>query len=115
MGYYTRYSLEVHGIKDVEEHTSLREIINDFYCFQDDEFDLYESEAYFSPEDETKWYKHETDMINLSKHFPNMTFCLEGIGEDREDMWRKYFHAGVVECCPAQISYPNPAIIRWND
>ena len=118
MGYYTRYSLEVRGIKNVEEHTSLRDFIesNHYnYCFQEDKMDLYESEAYFAPEEECKWYNHEEDMINLSKRFPDMTFCLEGEGEDREDMWRKYFHNGIVDYCPAHISYPSPTKIDWHD
>ena len=115
MGYYTRYSLEVHGIKNVQEHIVLREMIDKFYCFQKDEFALYESEACFYPDDKAKWYSHENDMIRLSQFFPNMTFCLEGIGEDREDMWRKYFHNGIVDYCPAHISYPSPTKINWND
>ena len=115
MGYYTRYSLEVRGIKDVQEHATLREMIDKFDCFQEDEYMFYESEACFYPEDETKWYSHENDMIHLSQLFPNMTFCLEGIGEDREDMWRKYFHNGVVDYCHAHISYPTPTKIDWKD
>ena len=43
-----------------------------------------------------------------------MTFCLEGKGEDHKDMWRKYFHNGIVEFCPAYISYADPKTIMWN-
>lgn len=117
MGYYTHYSLEVHGIKNAEEHASLRDFIGSSsynYCFQEDEMDVYESEAYFASEDECKWYGHEKDMINLSKQFPDMIFCLEGDGEERGDMWRKYFHNGIMEFCPAYISYPSPKTIMWN-
>ena len=115
MGYYTRYSLEVRGIKDVQEHATLRELVDKFDCFQKDEFELYESKAYFYPDDEVKWYRHENDMLRLSQFFPDMTFCLEGIGEDNEDMWRKYFHNGIVDYCPAHISYPSPTKINWKD
>ena len=117
MGYYTHYSLEVHGIKNVEEHASLRNFIESAsynYCFQEDEMDLYESEAYFAPEDESKWYNHEEDMIILSQWFPDMTFCLEGDGEEHGDMWRKYFHNGIMEFCPVHISYPDPKTIMWH-
>lgn len=116
MGYYTYYSLEVHGIKNVKEHKALQEIISkDCYAFRTDDCDDYDCEAYFPASDEVKWYEHEENMIKISKQFPNMTFCLEGVGEDREDMWRKYFHNGDVEYCPAHIEYPAPRKIQWND
>ena len=116
MGYYTYYSLEVHGIKNKEEHKALQNLIADnYYGLSTDNCDSYDSEAYFPASDETKWYEHEEDMIKISQQFPNMTFCLEGIGEDREDMWRKYFHNGVVDYCPAHISYLLPTKVKWDD
>ena len=114
MGYYTSYFLEVHNIKNAKEHEALRKAVENLERFGEDEYDLYESEAYFFPLDEFKWYEHEQDMLILSKLFPNLTFCLEGHGEDAEDMWRKYFHSGIVELCPGSISYPSPTKIHWD-
>ena len=115
MGYYTHYSLEVRGIKTIGEHATLCNRIEKFDCFQKDAYSLYDPEAYFESNYETKWYEHENDMIHLSQFFPDMTFCLEGIGEDYDDRWRKYFHNGIMDYCPACISYLKPTKIYWND
>ncbi len=42
------------------------------------------------------WYEHDKDMKALSLHFPDMVFKLEGAGEDRDDVWVKYYHNGKV-------------------
>ena len=55
-----------------------------------------------------KWYDHYYEMAKLSKEFPSLYFELEGFGEDREDMWREYFHNGEAMHSNAKIIYDKP-------
>ena len=52
------------------------------------------------------WYDHEIDMIDLSKKFPDILFCLQGTGEENEDIWEKYFQNGKMQRCYAEIVIP---------
>lgn len=54
-----------------------------------------------------KWYDHETDMKQLSLEFPHILFTLSGDGEEKEDLWRKYFLAGKMQVAEAIIVYDN--------
>ena len=115
MGYYTDYSLTVRGVQNETEFNALRNEVKNFYGLYVNEDEAFDTEVYFPVCDEAKWYDHETDMRELSRKFPNMTFCLEGDGEDREDMWREYYHNGDMEYCPAQIVYEEPTKIKWDN
>lgn len=54
-----------------------------------------------------KWYEHEEDMKQLSLQFPHILFTLSGDGEEKEDLWRKYFLAGKMQVARAIIVYDN--------
>lgn len=113
MGYYTNYSLEVRGIQSEDEHRALCEEVKNFYGLYVEEGKPFDTEAYFPTYEEVKWYGHKTDMLELSREFPDMSFCLEGAGEEHDDMWREYYHNGDMECCPAKIVYEKPIKIKW--
>ena len=44
----------------------------------------------------TKWHDHEDHLKALSRAFPSYLFELEGVGDEYEDLWRKYALGGVV-------------------
>ena len=44
----------------------------------------------------TTWYCHEIDMEEISRSFPNVTFVLEGKGDNLKDHWRKRFVNGMM-------------------
>jgi hypothetical protein len=58
--------------------------------------------------DSMKWYDHDTEMIQISKDFPDVYFVLYGEGEERDDNWVKFYHNGESECCMARITYERP-------
>ena len=58
--------------------------------------------------DMNKWYDHYDEMIFLSKEFPSLYFELEGQGEDRDDLWKEYFHNGEGMHSDAQITFDTP-------
>ena len=124
MGYYTCYSMEVRKIKDRKEFNDLlealkaREILateNQYGTFSGANFYDEDHIALFASYDECKWYDHTYDMVVISKLFPNMVFRLSGEGEARYDMWHEYFHNGEAEECRAQIIFPKPSTIEWEE
>lgn len=48
----------------------------------------------FTGEDDAKWYNCVDDMIELSVAFPLTTFRVDGIGENANDIWVKWFYDG---------------------
>ena len=124
MGYYTYFSLEARHIKDRAEYDSIMDYMKNHELMQHegeygifDEGKFYEEDgiAYFDAYDEAKWYDHTYDMLKLSKAFPKVMFKLSGDGEERDDMWHEYFLNGNSELCTAQVIYPEPTEIDWDD
>ena len=91
MGYYTHYEIEM--TPDLPEVRA---------AIEDEEYMAY---AIGEGGDSCKWYDHEADMWALSRRFPDVLFELSGEGEEAGDLWRKYFKAGKMQSCPAQITY----------
>lgn len=50
-------------------------------------------------------WDHDTDMINISKMYPDAVFRLEGKGEENSDMWVNYYKNGKVQECQARIVF----------
>ena len=115
MGYYTYYSMSAQNIKSYEEYKSILEVVGHFEIFYKSDYDDNIHEAEFYTYDECKWYDHTADMKNISRLFPNVVFKLHGEGEDRDDIWDAYYQNGFIEVCPAEIVYPKPKTIKWND
>ncbi len=55
--------------------------------------------------DKWKWYDHDEDMKILSVQFPEVTFILEGEGEEAGDLWRAYYKSGKMKTYEAKIVY----------
>lgn len=110
MGYYTAYNLEVENydkatgvrsadvapdvLKEIVAELEKRDVIGyalteDLYCA-----------------DHVKWYDHDSDMIEVSKLFPDVLFCLHGEGELNADLWDAYYLDGKMQDCQATVVYP---------
>jgi hypothetical protein len=107
MGYYTNYSLAI--FKVVKGKAEERENPNSLMLIQElrkknshAEFALTESGE---SREECKWYDHQKDLIRFSKKHRNILFQLSGLGEDRDDMWVKYFLNGKYQVSRATIKY----------
>lgn len=124
MGYYTYYSMEARNITDEEQYNAIIEEMKEmellatedkYGVFDESKYFIVSHDAQFDSYDETKWYDNEYDMVKLSKLFPNVTFKLHGDGEERDDMWNKYFQDGKCEECLVHITYDKPMIIKWEE
>lgn len=89
MGYYTNFEFSMCGEKDrvIAAFKRIEELTDNLItwaCGEDilDEI-LNGNTAYF----EAKWYKSKEDIAKVAKEFPDVSFTLEGQGEDREDWW----------------------------
>lgn len=121
MGYYTSFNLIVTKregslVEEIERETELEiakklcEISDWFYpdnfneAVEKSDYPLAELISF----DTIKWYDHYNEMVILSKYFPSLYFELEGFGEERDDIWREYFHNGEGMHSDAKITYDTP-------
>ena len=91
MGYITKYLLSVYN-----EEKKLPDDIDDLNF--DDVGDILAATV-------EKWYTYDIDMKRYSKKHPEITFLLEGQGENSEDLWRCYFKNGKMFHTDAKIIY----------
>lgn len=94
MGYFTYYELTIdHDSKENQFKIAkaLSQLEYFSYYWKDSDPDCIEDVIGY---EEMKWYDHEEDILEISKQFPDITFCLHGEGEDRGDVWNKYFKNG---------------------
>jgi uncharacterized protein YodC (DUF2158 family) len=85
MGYYTYFSLALHGKTDDVEacEQTIKSDLDDF------------SEALLIGESvEAKWYEWEIDMDKIAKKHPNVIIQLCGDGEASDDMWECRWYQG---------------------
>lgn len=119
MGYYTDHTLYV---KNVESHAQFDELVNALqemeiydYAVTGNDYDAYKKSVTFYCCDSVKWYNHDDDMKRISIQFPDMTFMIEGHGEEFGDLWRCYYKNGEQEFCRGEIFFEEPDEIIWED
>lgn len=104
MGYYTSYTL---SWDCGNSKTTWDEVSKEIKSRQNEGQILFHGEDGGGDNAEPcKWYEHEKDVAEFSKLYPDVLFELDGAGEDKGDIWRKYFLNGKVQVCEAKITYP---------
>ena len=106
MGYETHYNLEWANAPD---NFDLGTVI--------DFLEQNTPAGYYWPEvltniDAVKWYDYATDMLALSRVYPNITFVMTREGEEFGDFTKEYFLNGKHEGVRAELVYPDPATIQ---
>lgn len=120
MGYYTCYTLYAKTPDDQRLLTETSDAINEWlkehqiigYAlgeYEDDDTNTTTWEWHH----DCKWYEHDEDMQALSEAFPDVVFCLHGVGEEQYDEWDSYWHHGENEECRVEVSMPKPERIKW--
>jgi len=90
MSYRTYFTLLVNGEFSPEHEEEINQKYNEGWdLFQDDQ----------------TWFNCDQDMKEYSLKYPELVFTLQGLGEDRDDMWFKYFKNGKMQECPAIITF----------
>lgn len=111
MGYYTDYTLSVYRAEKQDDGnivmvSTIPEIVESQIDEEIELMDVFREgnikDAYYTND---TWYNHEEDMRLLSSKFPDFVFWLSGNGEINEDIWQKFFVAGKMQSCYAQIVY----------
>lgn len=107
MGYYTYYTLktepDLSTLPDVQTAISEHEEMQ--YAFG----------PIGDPDDATKWYEWEKDMVEFSRRFPEVLFTLFGEGEESGDFWVAYFRNGKKQLCRGEIVYPEFSEDSWEE
>lgn len=123
MGYYTYHTLTAKSktltpelIEEINEWLAKRQVID--YALRKGEYcgecaETCERWSEWEDAGECSWYEHREDMEALSKAFPDITFCLHGEGDSREDVWDEYWLNGDCERCQAVLEIPEPTRIKW--
>lgn len=123
MGYETQFTLEVKDIDNVGydsykivKYMHEKQDQDDWFYPFDYQIDNFIREIQpeygsafaleFDESDGLKWHDHEKEMKQLSKEFPDVLFKLHGEGEDKYDIWDKYFMGGKMQSCYAEITCP---------
>jgi hypothetical protein len=87
MGYYTHYQLDTDDDMNRCPTCGTAGVI-------DHQVGIEEMIGYDPFGGECKWYKYEEEMKAYSKKYPNVTFILDGEGEESGDIWRAWFKNG---------------------
>ena len=108
MGYYTVYELEAYeNGKRINKEREREICAFARECSEITSYmDIYKFEELSS--DSIKWYSHDQDLLELSKHFPSVIFELTGEGEDHDDNWIAYYCNGKMEYLHGHIVYDEP-------
>ena len=121
MGYYTRHTMAARGtnltperVEEINQWLKDKDLIR--YAFEEGTWNS--GAANFMEGDwecygECKWYEHHEDMTALSQAFPDITFRVEGEGEDRYDNWVEYYLNGDCEHCVTVVEFEEPTRIKW--
>lgn len=106
MGYYTDYTLELHGHPDEIDRFNEADVRVPSYDREliGEVLDRDSDDTFYAQE--IKWYGHMDDMEIISTAWPNIFFTLTGYGENQGDIWVAYFKAGKSEKSKARIQLP---------
>lgn len=82
MGYYTSHELKVKDPKDYETIKTELETLSG-----------YESMLF---DDSCKWYEQNENCLKVSSNNPDITFAIEGDGEESGDQWQRVYKSGAM-------------------
>ena len=96
MGYYTNYEISAENTTGID--------------MDEVESRLHEISGYtglsFSGVYNCKWYDMKEHMLKLSLEFPQITFYVEGSGEEQGDTWKAIFKNGVSKTVRPTVVWP---------
>jgi hypothetical protein len=112
MGYYTQYSLNIYKKSGKElnsnEFSNVAEFLSKHVVEESYALGIRSYDDHWFIENDAppvKWYDHEADMKETSRCFPDLVFELYGEGEEKGDIWKKYFFNGKVQRASVIISF----------
>lgn len=103
MGYYTHFKIVLGKstnenkeqlIKDIKKYCSG---LTSFLEYEYTNYDYNDIVTEYGEYVYGKWYNFEEEMVELSKHYPNLNITVNGHGEQIGDEWVLYVKAGKTE------------------
>lgn len=111
MGYYTDFYLQAAPVTEDQFH-SIDSALQELRSMREAYFD--DGTGYWENTEDT-WYQSFDNMVEVSRHFPEVTFTLTGYGDQRDDQWIDYFKNGQVQCCSIYTLQTPLRPHRWSD
>jgi len=99
MSYETKYELEIQPANGAR----LEDIINNLFEFS--EHAEWVIDQHGNSRQDGTWYGEERDLCFFSKRYPEELFILSGVGEDEDDIWKKYIKNGKCQHSQAKIVF----------
>ena len=109
--YYTDFYLQAAPVTEDQFH-SIDSALQELRSMREAYFD--DGTGYWENTEDT-WYQSFDDMVEVSRHFPEVTFTLTGYGDQRDDQWIDYFKNGQVQCCSIYTLQTPLRPHRWSD
>lgn len=97
MGYTTYYSVSIENASsDDQEKAIIDELTGHENC-----------EAFYALGDwgTSDWEGRDEEMRDLSRKYPELIFTVRYDGDEYDDMGYFYYHKGMMQHCPAIITY----------
>lgn len=111
MGYCTDFYLQAAPVTEDQFH-SIDSALQELRSMREAYFD--DGTGYWENTEDT-WYQSFDNMVEVSRHFPEVTFTLTGYGDQRDDQWIDYFKNGQVQCCSIYTLQTPLRPHRWSD
>ena len=97
MGYTTYYSVSIENANsDEQEKTIIDELIG---------HENREARCALSEMGTSDWKGRDDEMKELSRKYPELIFAVRYDGDEYDDMGYFYYHKGMMQHCPAIITY----------
>lgn len=104
MSYYSSFKVSIIG----EAELSTEDLVNIFDKHISPEFAISnEQEDKIETQDDIQFREWQFFMKQLSKHYSQTLFLIEGHGEERGDIWRAFVRKGKVFFQKAIVTYPD--------
>ena len=104
MSYLTGFKISI--VDDSE--ITLEKLAEIFSTQVDEGFVLDTEENKVVTDEDICFYAWEMFMSSLSKKYPYTVFLIEGMGEEKLDIWRAFYFQGKQHYQKAEIKFPNP-------
>lgn len=106
MGYYTDYTVRAGGFANESEITAFLGMLEKQSSYAMRPAEISHNGTKFWVFLNAKWYDWKDDLLAMSRVYPEITIDVDGVGEDRQDMWRARFRDGEHEVVRAEVRFP---------
>ena len=110
MGYYTDYTIRAGDFANESEIAVFLGMLQKQSGYVMPPADISHNGTKFCVFINAKWYDWESDLLAMSCVYPDITMEVDGVGEERRDIWRARVRNDRSETVQAEVTFPD---FRW--